>query len=289
MSFEGMDVEQVQGIASQLDANARALDGMAGLLAILAGELSLHWQGPAAARFHQEWTSGHRQALHAAAEALTGMHATLVANITQQESASAAEAGLGAEVLHWGQVGLTAAGLVGFPVAMLEQTGQWAEKGGKENLWTYYKGDHAFTGLEDTQAFSWLKSDPVQKADDFLHFKGVYTAFHVLGWAGMGVAAVKVVGDAGKAANAYEAGNYGAAAGDVYDGVTDGLKGSGDPVLYGVGVDLTLAKDVAGLDWKDTPNPLSGDNFKQYYVPEIEQMGTFGFWRQAGGVLGNAL
>lgn len=289
MSFEGMDVRQLRGIASQLDAHARALDGIAGLLGLLAGELSQHWQGPAAARFHQEWGAQHRQALHAAAQALTSMHATVVANITQQESASAAGPGLGATLLHWGDVGLTAAGLMGFPVAMLEQTGKWADESGKENLWTYYKGDHAFTGLEETRAFEWLNSGPVREADDVLHFKGVYTAFHVLGWAGMAVSAVKVAGDAGKAYNAYEAGDYGAAAGHVYDGVTDGLKGSGDPVLYGVGVDLTLAKEVAGLDWKDTPNPLSGDNFKQYYLPEFEQMGTLSFWRQAGGVLGNAM
>ena len=67
--------------------------------------------------------------------------------------------------------------------------------------------------------------------------------------------------------------------------VADGLQAYPSPVTYLAGVDLKLADQVANLDWKDTPNPFSGSNFQQYYVPEFESMGTGAFWEQAGKTL----
>ena len=48
------------------------------------------------------------------------------------------------------------------------------------------------------------------------------------------------------------------------------------------GVDAKLLDQIANLDWKDTPNPISSSQFKEYYLPQFESMGTSAYWVQAG-------
>ena len=63
MSLEGMDVDQAQQLARQLDGYARALTHLTTALGTLAGELGYHWQGPASATFQQQWAARYRGAL----------------------------------------------------------------------------------------------------------------------------------------------------------------------------------------------------------------------------------
>jgi uncharacterized protein YukE len=95
MSLEGMDVDQAQGLARRLEANARALANVAAALAGLTAELSHYWRGPASATFQQQWATRHRPALSNAAQSLADMHARLVANVQQQIRASAADSSMG--------------------------------------------------------------------------------------------------------------------------------------------------------------------------------------------------
>lgn len=125
MPFEGMDVDQAQGLASRLDANARMLADIAGLMTGLASGLTLSWCGPGSAAFEQRWLMTDRPALLAAAQALADAHARLVANIEQQQTASAATGG-GAGVRQtverlWNDAGTvsTVLGLGAIPVSLL--------------------------------------------------------------------------------------------------------------------------------------------------------------------------
>lgn len=93
MSFEGMDVDQLQSLAKQIDSDAQALYNLVNTLNGVTGALTLIWHGPVAATFEQEWQSRNRPALLAAYNTLMNLHGHLVSNINQQKSASAAEGG----------------------------------------------------------------------------------------------------------------------------------------------------------------------------------------------------
>ena len=93
MSFEGMNVDQMRGLAKQVDADAQALYNLVNNLnGVLAG-LIFTWNGPVAAAFEHEWQHKNRPALLNAYTILTNLHAHLVDNISQQTAASAAEGG----------------------------------------------------------------------------------------------------------------------------------------------------------------------------------------------------
>ena len=66
MSFEGMDVDQLQGLAKQIDSDAQALDSLVTTLTGVVGTITLLWNGPVAATFEQDWQSKNRPALLAA-------------------------------------------------------------------------------------------------------------------------------------------------------------------------------------------------------------------------------
>src|ERR1700722_5645298 len=96
MSFEGMDVDQLQGLAKQVNADAQALSDLVTTLTVVAARLTAAWHGPLAAAFEQDWQSKLSPSLQAATRTLTDLHTHLVNNINAQVSASAADAGLGA-------------------------------------------------------------------------------------------------------------------------------------------------------------------------------------------------
>ena len=95
MSLEGMDVDQAQRLAQQLDGYAQALVHITAGLGTLTAELSYHWRGPASGTFQQQWSTQYQGAISRAGSALTDMHTHLVANIRQQVQASATDAGGG--------------------------------------------------------------------------------------------------------------------------------------------------------------------------------------------------
>lgn len=312
MSFEGMDVGQAQAIARQLDANARALDGIAGVLAGLAEELILCWQGPAAARFQHEWTAQHRQALHAAAQALADMHDRVVANIDQQQGASAADAGSGGlpgrdaallgafagTVLSGAASGLWAAwnaadgidgklSLIQTPLDTIEELAgseydplslDFNQYDGAWNSLIKLDQDSSFLKYDESPTLQWLHDSPgVQRAAGILDDTHASTVLGKLDRVGtvMGTAGTAV--DAGQAGIAAAHHDYGSAGGDLVDATASGLQTYGGLPGYLAGASITLFKEDYDLgsqiDWKEgIPNPFSGGNFTNIYVPALESV-----------------
>jgi uncharacterized protein YukE len=244
-----MDIDQVADLARQLDANARTLTGIAALLGGLAEALGQQWRGPAAAVFARDFEASHRPAIVAAAQQLSDLHARVIANLGQQQTASAAT-GFGAGAGGWPTVDRvwndagtvsTIIGLVGIPVHLLVDGS---------------RVDKAFVGL---------------------------------GYVGTAMGVVSVGIDAYNASEALDQRHYAAAANDEADGVTDGLKAFPNPIVWGIGVDATLLHDDVNLDWSDTPSPLSWANLKNDYWPVYKSMYTIPFWEQAGETLWGAM
>ena len=254
MSFEGMDVDQLQGLAKQIDADAQTLDNLVNTLTGVVSTLTHLWNGPVATTFEQGWQSKNRPALLTASNTLRDLHTHLVSNISQQTSASAAEGGWTAErVVGDFENVLTGAGLVSL---------------------THVLDATPVKGVLDGAGLIALPISAYHMADDELHVDEDLIQGH-----------------------------YVQAVNDYADETSDGLKTlsgaiaadpelAADPAVDGVvaatylaGVDVKLLDQVANLDWKDTPNPFSGSNFQQDYVPVLKSMGTGAFWEQAGQTL----
>jgi len=281
MSFEGMDVDQLQGLAKQIDSDAQVLYNIVTDLTGAVGGLTLLWHGPMAATFEQDWQSKNRPALLAAYNTLRDLHAHLVSNISQQTSASAAEGGLTVKGVVGGlEDGITAIGVLGLPLGIISEFG-----GGLTDLkdasilkkgWTYATEDRQFSSDDG----GWVKTTAESFADSPLD-----DGLKVVGLAGSAVGVVHVAEDSYRASEDLDDSNYAGAANEFVEGVADGLQAYPSPVTYLAGVDLKLLDQVANLDWKDTPNPFSGSNFQQDYMPVFESMGTGAFWEQAGKTL----
>jgi uncharacterized protein YukE len=301
MSFEGMDVGQVQAIARELDANARALDGIAGLLAGLAEELILHWQGPAAARFQHEWASQHRQALHAAAQVLADARDRVVTNIGQQQTASAADIGFGAlagAALAGVAGGLATAwnvaqtvdgklSLAETPLGNIEELAkdQYDPLSPAfdqyDKTWSrLVKLDHdgTFLKYDESPTLQWLHDSPgVRNAAEVLGKTHASVVLDKLGPVGIAMGAIGTGVDVGTAGVALAHHDYGSAGGDLVDATADGLKTAPYPPAYLAGATVALFKEDYDLgsqiDWKEgIPSPLTGDNFKNIYVPALESV-----------------
>jgi uncharacterized protein YukE len=283
MSFEGMDVDQLPGLAARVNADAQTLSRLVATMTAVVGRLSLVWHGPVAAAFEQDWQSSHRPALLTACDTLTNLHAHLISNINQQQSASAAEGGWTAERAGgYAEDGMKAIGAIGIPLTLISEVG--AKSGGLGNAgdlakaWSYATDDHLFSlSPED---IGWAKSTA-----SFLNDSHLDTGLKVAGLAGSAVGIYHVVNDSAQAADELDKGNYAGAASEFADGVADGLQAYPSPVTYLAGVDVKLLDQVANLDWKDTPSPFSGSSFQQDYAPVLKSMGTGAFWEQAGKTL----
>lgn len=254
MSFEGMDVDQLQGLAKQIDADAQRLYSLVTSLADVLGGLTLLWNGPVAVSFEQDWQSKNRPALLAAYSTLTNLHTHLVSNISQQTSASAADGGWSAARLFGDfENVLTGAGLLsltkvlaGTPIdRVLDGAGLIALP-----ITAYHMADDVFHVDEDLGQGHYVKAaNDLSDAysDELKTTSGLIAADPEL-------AADPEV--------------------DLYVAA-----------LYGAGVDVKLLDQVANLDWKDTPSPFSGSSFRQDYLPVFESMGTSAYWEKAGKVL----
>jgi uncharacterized protein YukE len=246
MSFEGMDVDQLQGLAKQINADARALSDLVTTLTAVAARLTVLWHGPLAAAFEQDWQSKLSPSLQAATGTLTDLHTHLQNNINAQISASAADAGL--------------AGPSGGASAILP-----AVVAGVGVIWSGAQLAGQFTSPVDTMA------SLIPGASDDLPVLGATGDFDT------GMAMVTAGIDGAKAGDALANHQYAAAGGDLVDGTADALKAGGpeDPVPYLAGVTLELGKedyDLAGqIDWSQgVPNPLTGSNFSTIYAPALE-------------------
>jgi uncharacterized protein YukE len=270
MSFEGMDVEQLQGLAKQIDSDAQALDKLVITLTGVVGTLTLLWNGPMAATFEQDWQSKNRPALLAAYDILTTLHTHLVNNISQQTSASAAEGGwtAGRVINDLATNGPTAVGAVGFGLSVISELGErkitpltkanlW-EKG-----WTYATEDRLFR-LPSVNV-GWIKTTAKFVADHPVLDDGL----KVVGIAGSAVKAFDAVDDLYDAGDDLYHGHYAAATYEAVEGAANGLQAYPSPVTELAGVGLKLADQVAKQELQGTPAPVSGSNFPQNYVPSL--------------------
>lgn len=256
MPFEGMDTAEVADLARQLDAAARTLTGIAAQFGGLAEGLGQQWRGPAAVAFARDFEASHRPAIVAAAQQLSDLHARVIANLGQQEAASAA-AGFG------GPGGAAAAG-----------PGAWPSV------------DRVWNDAGTVTTAAGLVGIPVSLLADGTRLD---KAFGGVGYVGTAIGAVNVGIDVTKASEALDQRHYAAAVNDEADGVTDGLKAFPNPIVWGIGVDATLLHDDVNLDWSDTPSPLSWANLKNDYWPVYKSMYTIPFWEQAGETLWGAM
>jgi uncharacterized protein YukE len=255
MSFEGMDVDRLQGLAKQIESDAQVLYNLVTDLTGVAGGLTLLWQGPMAATFEQDWQSKNRPALLAAYNILTALHTHLVNNISQQTSASAAEGGWTAErVVGDFENVLTGIGLVG--------------------LTTLLNDVPVVGGVIDGAGLISLPISAYHTVDDQLHVDEDLAQGHY-------VMAANDFSDEMSDSLQTASGVIAADPDLVADPYVDGTVAA----LYLASVDTKLLDQVANLDWKDTPNPISGSNFEQYYLPQFESMGTGAYWEQAGKTL----
>ena len=308
MSFDGMDVEQAQGLARQLEGHAQNLGHITSSLTALTMALSQSWHGPASAVFQQQWAAQHHPALNGAARAMSDLHAHLTANIQQQVRASAADSGPGGTGPGiWGVV----AGVTGFLVtaskvldpvdqvtAALDLVNDLA--GNKWVTGRYHKTWTRLVNLDrDSSLFRYKKSPVlhalhdnalVQRADHLLtavhdnalvqRADHLLTAVHgdkalkVLGPAGL---IVSVAADGGQALMAVHDHQYAKAGGDLLDATADGLKTSKNPVAYLIGANIVIWKEdfdlASGIDWKQgIPNPFDAGTFRDDYVPTFKSI-----------------
>ncbi len=283
MSFEGMDVDQLRALAKRIESDAQALYNLVTSLNGVVGVLSLIWHGPVAVTFELEWRSKNRPALLAAYNILNNLHTHLADNIGQQTSASATEGGWTAErVVGAVEAGITAVGVVGVPLTLISELGKapgdLTDASLLKKAWSFSTDDHLFSlSPED---IGWAKSTA-----NFVEESHLGTGLKVLGIAGSAMSVVDMVKDSYKGYEDLSHGNYVGAANEIVYAAADGLQAYPSPVTFLAGTGLKLLDQAANLDWKDTPNPFSGSNFEQYYVPALKSIGTGAFLGQAGKTL----
>ncbi len=302
MSFEGMDIDQLQGLARQISADAQTLSGLVTTLTGVVSRLPLLWHGPAAAAFEQEWLTKYRPALLAASSILTTLHTHLVSNINHQTAASAADPGGGmAAVLSGGAMAAVLSGVStawdfaekadGY-VSLLETPLDWVKDvSGPEydprdpafneygKTWTaLMKLDHDSPLLKyhESSVLQWLHDTPqVKTAGEFLNKGLTSKVLDKAGFVGMAVGAVSTGVDVYHAGEAFGDHQYAAAGGDLVDATADGLKTIPTPATYLAGVALTLGKEdydlASQIDWSALPAPNS-ENLRDIYLPALKDV-----------------
>jgi uncharacterized protein YukE len=297
MSLEGMDVDQAQGLARRLEANARALANVAAALAGLTAELSHYWRGPASATFQQQWATRHRPALSNAAQSLADMHARLVANVQQQIRASATDPSPGQAAGVIGGVTLTALlsgasrvwdkanhyeSLLTTPLDKIKEVAGNDDVAGRYNkTWTQLmKLDHDSPLLKYKRSpvLHWLHDNPqVKQVGHLLSGTHATAVLDKLDKVGKVMGIVTVTADVGKGGADILHHQYASAGGEVVNATSDGLKGMKNPVAYFAGGTVALLKEDydlgSSIEWKQgIPNPFNADNFRNDYLPTFESM-----------------
>jgi uncharacterized protein YukE len=296
MSFDGMDVEQAQGLARQLEGHAQNLGHITSSLTALTMALSQSWHGPASAVFQQQWAAQHHPALNGAARAMSDLHAHLAANIQQQVRASAADSGPGGSGGGaWAVIAGITAGLgaasdtwdryVSRYTDPLEKLGDLAS-----NKWVtgrYHKTWTRLVNLDrDSSLFRYKKSPVlhalhdnalVQRAGHLLTATHGGKLLEALGPAGAIMSGVGIAADGGQALMAVHDHQYAKAGGDLVDAAADGLKTSKNPVAYLIGANIVIWKEnydlASQIDWKQgIPNPFDAETFRDDYVPTFKSI-----------------
>ena len=285
MSFEGMDVDQLQGLAKQINSDAQALYNLVTNLTGVIGGLTLLWHGPVAATFEQDWQAKNRPALLAAYNILTSLHTHLVDNISQQQSASTADSygasGLGAAVLGgiataWDILG-EGEQRTAIPEYLISKEEEIFGHGEPEPTgrgpWTWlekHTEDPVFPQLEDTKTVRWLHDTPaLRDADGLLVKTHVYKVLDkYIEPVNLGIAVASVGVDLGQAYQNAAHGNDYVAANHLVDAGADAL-GAIPVVGQLADFDIELAKaDVNEIvNGGPIPSPGSWQNLKEDYAP----------------------
>jgi hypothetical protein len=289
-----MDIGEVENLAARLDANARGLAAVAGVLGGLVTDLERLWLGPSFAVFARDFETSHRPALLAAAQTLSDLHAKLVANIDQQVTASSAatEGGGAAAAL----AGTAAGGLFGVSLSGIGGAWNLLNEGfGVEGVVVQdpigiiknLAGPDPVSGLEDTKLGSWLvDSDQVKGIDQFLTDSHVYSVMDKVGDAGEVLAAIGIGVDVVAGGLDVRDGNYAAAGGQAVNATSAGLSFFGPVGMLG-GFDLGLAK----ADYDEItmggplPSLLSWSNITNDYIPDFTYLLPEEAWEEKGDLL----
>lgn len=299
MSFDGMDVEQAQSLARQLEGHAQNLGHITSSLTALTMALSQSWHGPASAVFQQQWAAQHHPALNGAARAMSDLHAHLTANIQQQVRASAADSGPGGGGDGgggaWGVIAGITAGLGAASKTWDHYVGRFTGPLDKlkdlaGNKWVTGRYDKTWTRLvnldRDSSLFRYKQSPIlhalhdnalVQRAGHLLTATHGDKVLEALGPVGTVMGYVAVGSDIGQGAVALHDRQYAKAGGDLVDATADSLKNSKYPVAYLAGVDVALIKEdydlASQIDWKQgIPNPFNAGNWRTDYVPTFKSI-----------------
>jgi uncharacterized protein YukE len=271
MSFDGMDVDQLQGLAKQIDADAQALHNLVTGLNGIVGTLNFFWQGPMVATFEQDWQSKNRPALLTAYNTLTDLHTHLVENINQQVSASAADSGWAAA---WDKVGKVQqwTSVPEYLISKQEELfGHDAPPGKGPWAWVQkHTEDPVFPKLKDTKPLQWLHNTPeLRFADKVLVKTHAYKVLdRVIEPINFGIAVASVGVDLTQASLAAARGNDYAAAGHVADAAADAL--GVIPVvgqLAAFDIEITKADINLIVTGGPIPSPFSVQNLKEDYAP----------------------
>jgi WXG100 family type VII secretion target len=90
MAMVGMDVEQIRGVASQLQAQSEQINSVISTIeSLISSSIGSSWVGTDATQFQDWWNSQHRPALQSAQEAIAGLGQSALNNADQQEQVSA--------------------------------------------------------------------------------------------------------------------------------------------------------------------------------------------------------
>lgn len=88
MTFQGMDVPQVQSIGNQLKHQADQINSVISAINGLVSQLPGVWHGKDATEFESWWNTQHRPALQNAAQAVAGLGQSALNNAQDQINAS---------------------------------------------------------------------------------------------------------------------------------------------------------------------------------------------------------
>ncbi|HEY6790834.1 MAG TPA: hypothetical protein VI365_26350 [Trebonia sp.] len=289
MAFEGMDVDRVQELAQQVDHYALSLSQVTAAAASLAEDLTGHWRGLAAAAFQQDWEYRHRPALMAAAAALAQTHTRLVANISQQQQASAAAGGdgpmAGGAVLDIASAGRKLDSVIGVAGPILGAA-KWLSDnksvtGRYTKSWDQVRDD--WRSLKETLHL------PVDPDNEFLKYKSwpvIQDAHDIIEATHAGPvidAANKLLDpltipltmvNGAQALNDLSQHHYNAAV----DQTAEALKDSKDGYLFGVALESVHVayEEGAKIDWTEKMPSLTEENLRTIYLPSAgEGLSTF--------------
>jgi WXG100 family type VII secretion target len=89
MAYEGMDPDEVEGLARRIDGEAQSLSGIITKLDGLVSSMQANWDGADSARFHDTYANQYRGQMTTAVDHLNQLSAAAIHNAGEQRTTSA--------------------------------------------------------------------------------------------------------------------------------------------------------------------------------------------------------